>query len=50
MSSEAEAQLGRRVAKMHDWDNNEGARSPTGMYGFHVPTFCGETEQVGRPP
>jgi protein-ribulosamine 3-kinase len=34
----------RLAAEMHDPDSTN-ARSPKGMYGFHVPTHCGETEQ-----
>jgi len=39
-----EGSLARRLASMHD-PENLASKSPNGMYGFDVPTHCGETEQ-----
>lgn len=44
MSSKFERPLARRLAGMHD-PTRSTSRSPNGMYGFDVPTHCGDTEQ-----
>ncbi|MBW0502924.1 hypothetical protein O181_042639, partial [Austropuccinia psidii MF-1] len=47
ISPKLDRELGRRLASMHD-PNAAESRSPNGLYGFHVPTYCGETEQDNR--
>lgn len=44
MESCLEPSLAREVANMHD-PIRASSLSPNGMYGFDVPTYCGETEQ-----
>jgi fructosamine-3-kinase len=45
MDSKLERSLARQLASMHD-PANRASQAPNGMYGFDVPTHCGETEQV----
>ncbi|PLW38614.1 hypothetical protein PCASD_08230 [Puccinia coronata f. sp. avenae] len=44
LHSKLERSLARRLAAMHD-PANPASTPPNGMYGFDVPTHCGETEQ-----
>ncbi|KAA1106703.1 hypothetical protein PGTUg99_009879 [Puccinia graminis f. sp. tritici] len=44
MDSKLERSLARQLASMHD-PTNPASQAPNGMYGFDVPTHCGETEQ-----
>ncbi|KAA1072256.1 hypothetical protein PGT21_031205 [Puccinia graminis f. sp. tritici] len=44
MDSKLERSLARQLARMHD-PTNPASQAPNGMYGFDVPTHCGETEQ-----
>jgi hypothetical protein len=45
LHSKLERSLARRLAAMHD-PANPASTPPNGMYGFDVPTHCGETEQA----
>ncbi|KAI8458346.1 Fructosamine/Ketosamine-3-kinase [Phakopsora pachyrhizi] len=46
-SKKSETELAVKLSSLHDPKNPKNA-SPNGSYGFNVPTFCGETEQVNK--